>query len=451
MVTDFRHGAQVVRDEEDRAVDLGAEVAQEVQDLCLKRDIERGGDLVRDQQRGSAEKSHGDGDPLAHSTRKLVRVPIKLRRRIRDTDFAQHLDGPIRQGGPAEGPVAVLGVQEMPADGPRRIERGHRILEHHRDGRAAQRAHPGLGQARDVMPADADRAARHPSALRQKADERERQGRLARAAFADHAQDLPGVQVKRNVPQREDGVTGRPEGHGKPFDAGDDPTHVRPLRFGSSRSLSASPRKVKPSVARMIGRPPAKTIQGASRIEPVPSSRIRPQDGAGRGYAETEIGKPGLKRDDGRHVHAGDDQHRADDIGQDVDAEDAQGRGAERAQRKHIVGPLGREGRTADQPGIGRDQEQHDQHHQRACRGAEQRDECQAKDHGGEGIGSVEDQKQKAVEPARAVARKKSKRSAEDHRDRDAEQPDLQGQCRSGEHAAEDVAPELVGAHQMFP
>ena len=49
-------------------------VAQQVEDLGLDRDVERGGRLVGDDQRRLAGERHRDERPLAHAARQLVRV-----------------------------------------------------------------------------------------------------------------------------------------------------------------------------------------------------------------------------------------------------------------------------------------------------------------------------------------------------------------------------------------
>jgi len=56
-----------VRDQDQRRVLLGDELAQEVEDLRLDRDIERGRRLVGDQQLRLTGQRHRDHCALAHS------------------------------------------------------------------------------------------------------------------------------------------------------------------------------------------------------------------------------------------------------------------------------------------------------------------------------------------------------------------------------------------------
>ena len=59
--------AEIVRDQDDRHAGLLLQVAQQVEDLRLHGDVERGGRLVGDQQVGLAGQRHGDHHALAHA------------------------------------------------------------------------------------------------------------------------------------------------------------------------------------------------------------------------------------------------------------------------------------------------------------------------------------------------------------------------------------------------
>ena len=47
---------------------LAAQAVDQLQNLRLNRDVERGGRLVGDQQLGAAGDRHGDHDALSHAT-----------------------------------------------------------------------------------------------------------------------------------------------------------------------------------------------------------------------------------------------------------------------------------------------------------------------------------------------------------------------------------------------
>ena len=104
---------------------------------------------------------------------------------------------------------------DLPADAVHRVQRGHRVLEHHRDLRAADplplrlAAAEQLGAGQPDRPGDLRRA-------RQQAEHRQGQHGLAGAGLAHHAQGLAGGQRQRHATDRLDpaalGGDGAPPG-----------------------------------------------------------------------------------------------------------------------------------------------------------------------------------------------------------------------------------------------
>ena len=72
-VRDVAHDAQVVRDEQVREAELVLEVVEQVDDLRLDRDVERGDRLVEQDQPRLERERAGDADPLALAAGELVR------------------------------------------------------------------------------------------------------------------------------------------------------------------------------------------------------------------------------------------------------------------------------------------------------------------------------------------------------------------------------------------
>jgi hypothetical protein len=60
---------QVVRDQDHRQPELASQALEELEDLRLDHDVERGGRLVADDDRGVAGKCHRDHRSLPHPTR----------------------------------------------------------------------------------------------------------------------------------------------------------------------------------------------------------------------------------------------------------------------------------------------------------------------------------------------------------------------------------------------
>ena len=73
-LTQVGHHTEVVGDEQDAHVAFALQLAQQVEDLGLHGDVERGGGLVGDQHVGVARQRAGDRHALRHATGELVRV-----------------------------------------------------------------------------------------------------------------------------------------------------------------------------------------------------------------------------------------------------------------------------------------------------------------------------------------------------------------------------------------
>ncbi len=73
-VADLRDDAEVMRDEQHGHPEVALQLAEQLEDLGLDRDVERGGGLVGDQQLRLVRQRHRDHRPLAHATRERVRV-----------------------------------------------------------------------------------------------------------------------------------------------------------------------------------------------------------------------------------------------------------------------------------------------------------------------------------------------------------------------------------------
>jgi hypothetical protein len=85
-------------------------------------------------------------------------------------------------------------LDELVADGEHRVQRAHRLLEHHADLAAAHRAQLGRGHRVEVPPGQL-RAARHAGRGREQAEQGHRGDRLARAGLPDHRDDLARVDL----------------------------------------------------------------------------------------------------------------------------------------------------------------------------------------------------------------------------------------------------------------
>ena len=77
-VGDVADDPEVVRDEDIGEVEVLLQVVEQVDDLCLDRDVKRRDGLVGDDQLRVQGERAGDADPLALATGELVRVPVQV-------------------------------------------------------------------------------------------------------------------------------------------------------------------------------------------------------------------------------------------------------------------------------------------------------------------------------------------------------------------------------------
>ena len=132
--------AEVVGDEHDRHVAVAALLADEVEDLRLHRDVERRRRLVGEQQLRSAGEGDGDHHPLTHPAGQLVRVLAHPPRRLRDAHIGEQALGRRRGVAAGHPEVAAQRFGDLVTDPHQRVQRAHRVLEHHRHRRAPQAA-----------------------------------------------------------------------------------------------------------------------------------------------------------------------------------------------------------------------------------------------------------------------------------------------------------------------
>ena len=96
--------------------------------------------------------------------------------------------------------VRADGLHDLLADGEHRVERGHRLLEHHGDAGAADALHAGIGEAGEVFAGEADFAGGDACGrLRQQAHDGEGGDALAAAGLADDAEDFAFVEGEGDI------------------------------------------------------------------------------------------------------------------------------------------------------------------------------------------------------------------------------------------------------------
>ena len=137
-VADLSDHGDVVADQHQRDVVGLPDRTEQVEHLLLHGDVEGGGGLVGHDQRGRPHQTHADHGPLAHPAGELVGVLVRAPLGVGDPHRPQPVDGTGQGRLAAETVVVARHLGELATDAAGRVERGHRVLEHHRQRGAEQ-------------------------------------------------------------------------------------------------------------------------------------------------------------------------------------------------------------------------------------------------------------------------------------------------------------------------
>jgi hypothetical protein len=122
-----------VRDQHQRHAAFLLQIAQQVEDLGLDRDVERGGGFVGDQQARVARDRHRDHHALVHAAGHLVRVVVHARSGGWDADLLQQFDRvSLARSSSIQRRVQPQRFDQLVADGEAGIQAAGRVLEDHR-------------------------------------------------------------------------------------------------------------------------------------------------------------------------------------------------------------------------------------------------------------------------------------------------------------------------------
>ena len=201
----------------------------QLEDLRLRRHVERRRRLVGDQQVGVVDQRHRDHHALAHAARELVRVVVDAPLGARDADRLQQLErARARRRFVTSWCSRTASTSCLPIR-VHRVQRRHRVLEDHRDVVAADLAQPAragivsrsspLKSASPVVIVFCvgvqahDRQAGHALARAGLADDAERLALLDREADAVDGLDdaVVGAEVRPQVLDLEQRHLGEPD------------------------------------------------------------------------------------------------------------------------------------------------------------------------------------------------------------------------------------------------
>jgi len=187
---------EIVRDKEHGEREFVAEIVEQVEDLLLDGDIERGSGLVSDEQVRAIDDGHGDHDPLAHTSGKLVRVAAGTLLRVGDGNVAQAFDGTAPGFGFRNLVVRQHGFGNLVPNAHNRVEGGHRFLKDHGDAGAAETTELFRAESREIRGMGFAVLKGHISGDvgggGKQTHDGERGDGLSGAGFADQAKDFSG-------------------------------------------------------------------------------------------------------------------------------------------------------------------------------------------------------------------------------------------------------------------
>src|SRR5438128_7993114 len=285
----LRHHAHRMGDQHDRHAEAFLHVLQQIENLRLDGDVERGGRLVGDDELWLAGQRHRDHDALAHAARELVRIIMHAAFRIGNLHQLQHLNRAGQCVLFRQALMAAQALGNLLADRQHRVERGHRLLEDEANllgpdviKFAARERHQIAALEQDLALDDAAR--RH----RDQLEDRHRRDGLAAAGFPDNAERLALVERDVDAVDRlQHAIVGGKVG----LQALDlEQRRHQITRLASSASRMPSPMKLMATTATKIA-PPGNSAQWAAiSRKSLASNNSRPQVG-------TSGGKPRPRKD----------------------------------------------------------------------------------------------------------------------------------------------------------
>ena len=262
VVAQLGDDAEIVGDEQQGDSELGDQLAQQKQDLVLRRDVEGCRGLVGDHQAWRTGQRGRDQQALALAARELVRIAFERGFRIRHLHALEQADQPRdmrplarRTAQPFVGRVPAHDLEHLSADLEHRIERQQRILRNEADPAGTDAVvQLGFGEGQQVLALEPDLAGIDRRRARQDAHDRADQRGLPAARFAHHTQDAAALQGESDIVEDLGLALVGADRHLEAAHAEDRDHRDRRIR-GSTMSRRPSPRRLKPITVIRIARP----------------------------------------------------------------------------------------------------------------------------------------------------------------------------------------------------
>jgi hypothetical protein len=173
-------------------------LGQQLEDLRLHGDVERGRRFVGQEQRRLAQQRHGDHHALAHAAREFMRIEPNAPPRLGDAHALEHAHGDIQRLAAADAAVSGQHLRQLVPDAHVGIQGRHRVLEDHGHFRAAHGVEIARAAVQDLAALKLHAAGR-PAVGGQEPHDGEQDLALAGAGLADDAHDLAAPQLETHA------------------------------------------------------------------------------------------------------------------------------------------------------------------------------------------------------------------------------------------------------------
>ncbi len=158
--------------------------------------VQGGGRFVGDQQLGLASNRHGNRHALAHAAGQLVRVGVHAVRGAWDLDFFQQLDGPFARLFARHFQVQAQDFLDLETHGVAGVQRGHGVLEDHRQVLADDLPALASVEAEHVLAVEAQGVGGDDAGVIDQAHQRHHGHGFTRTRLADDGQDFALVHAQ---------------------------------------------------------------------------------------------------------------------------------------------------------------------------------------------------------------------------------------------------------------
>ena len=158
-ICDIGHDTKIMGYKNNRHATRAAQIFDQLENLCLGRDIQRRCRLIRNQDVRLQRQRHRDHHALPLATRKLEGIGPNRGLRIGDAHFIQQLQRPRAPFGPGKRAMGLEDLSDLGTHTHQGVQRAQGFLKDHRNAAATQLEHFLFRQTQNRLPVKGDAAA----------------------------------------------------------------------------------------------------------------------------------------------------------------------------------------------------------------------------------------------------------------------------------------------------